>query len=248
MAVWWTLLRTRVLTTPESSRAWHPLCKLACGALQLAHRMHTQMKASASQAAFAALGRLRAPLLEALALQQDAEKLHAGSSSSPQLAAATMIPARICPEAVHTGWDSAAGAAAAVAVPKDDWQVAGRRRHDARGSRTSADYTLPAAGAPDARRLPASQQSSRATRILRLGDVAGLPLLPTLNGWLLGYPVAYLVCHSAAVCCSVAHCTSDLASYSNLLNRSSTLDLQTQIEKNHHPVALRLMISQHQSA
>lgn len=28
---------------------------------------------------------------------------------------------------------------------------------------------------------------------LVLDSTAGLPLLPTLNGWLLGYPVAYLV-------------------------------------------------------
>lgn len=201
------------------------LCKLACGALLLAHRMHTQMLVSASQAAFAALRRLRTSLLEALALQQDAEKSHSGSSSSPWPATATTIPAIICPAAaaVHTGWGPAACAAAAVAVPKDDWQVAGRRRRGARGSRTSPDNTLPAVGAPDARGLPASQLSSKATRILRLGDVAGLPLLPTLNGWLLGYPVAYLVCRSAAVRWSVAHCTSDVASHSNLHNRSSNL-------------------------
>ena len=138
--------------------------------------------------------------MEALALQQDVEKLHAGSSSSPWLAAATMIPATICPAAaaVHTDWNRAAGAAAAVAAVKADWQVAGQRRRGARGSRTSPDRILPAVGAPDVHRLPASQQSSRATRTLRMGDVAGLPLLPTLNGWLLGYPVAYLVRHCAA--------------------------------------------------
>ncbi|BDA47188.1 hypothetical protein COCOBI_10-0330 [Coccomyxa sp. Obi] len=30
-------------------------------------------------------------------------------------------------------------------------------------------------------------------RVFRMGDCSGAPILPSLNGWLLGYPVAYLV-------------------------------------------------------
>jgi Domain of unknown function (DUF4504) len=35
--------------------------------------------------------------------------------------------------------------------------------------------------------------SGKAVPVLALGSVAGAPLLPTLNGWLLGYPVVYLL-------------------------------------------------------
>lgn len=41
--------------------------------------------------------------------------------------------------------------------------------------------------------LAAVQAASDTGAILRLGAVAGAPLMPSLNGWLLGYPVVYLV-------------------------------------------------------
>ena len=41
--------------------------------------------------------------------------------------------------------------------------------------------------------LAAVQAASSGGAVLRLGAVAGAPLMPSLNGWLLGYPVVYLV-------------------------------------------------------
>lgn len=41
--------------------------------------------------------------------------------------------------------------------------------------------------------LAAVQAASNAGAILKLGAVAGAPLMPSLNGWLMGYPVVYLV-------------------------------------------------------
>ena len=41
--------------------------------------------------------------------------------------------------------------------------------------------------------LAAVQAASTAGVVLKLGAVAGAPLMPSMNGWLLGYPVVYLV-------------------------------------------------------
>ena len=41
--------------------------------------------------------------------------------------------------------------------------------------------------------LAAVQAASNAGAVLKLGAVAGAPLMPSLNGWLLGYPVVYVV-------------------------------------------------------
>lgn len=54
--------------------------------------------------------------------------------------------------------------------------------------------------------LAAVQAASSSGAILKLGAVAGAPLMPSLNGWLLGYPVVYLVdegnVDAAALCLS----------------------------------------------
>ena len=54
---------------------------------------------------------------------------------------------------------------------------------------------LPAQGfrAGLAQVLAAVQAASSARAVLKLGAVSGAPLMPSLNGWLLGYPVVYLV-------------------------------------------------------
>lgn len=54
----------------------------------------------------------------------------------------------------------------------------------------TAPATLPAGGVGA---VAEHHSGGMVSTVLRLGATPGLPLLPTLNGWLLGYPVAYLV-------------------------------------------------------
>ncbi len=55
--------------------------------------------------------------------------------------------------------------------------------------------------------LTAVRGAARTGALLRLGAIPGAPLMPSLNGWLLGYPVIYLV--DAANVGAAARCLSD---------------------------------------
>lgn len=55
--------------------------------------------------------------------------------------------------------------------------------------------------------LTAVREAARIGALLRLGTIPGAPLMPSLNGWLLGYPVVYLV--DAANVDAAARCLSD---------------------------------------
>lgn len=84
--------------------------------------------------------------------------------------------------------DLTSSKSAASDVPYSDshgqWQSAMRRPHSRQNRKLDADAA--------ARKLSDSNQNKKSGHVC-LDTIAGLPLLPTLNGWLLGYPVVFLI-------------------------------------------------------